>query len=191
MSKIGKRPIDIPDGVEVKVEDKGKLGGQKVIVKGQLGALNENFRCDIKCSVKDGQVVFKRLNDSKSAKSLHGLYRTLVFNMIRGVTKGYEKDLEMVGIGYRAEIKGKNLEVLAGATHPYIFDPVEGITYKVNDKVNIKIKGIDKQLVGQIAADIRSVAKPEPYKGKGIRYKGEYIRRKAGKAAKAAEGVAE
>jgi large subunit ribosomal protein L6 len=186
MSRIGIKPLEIPEGVEVKIEDKSsKYGGNKVTVKGSLGELVQDFREDVQCEVKDGKVIFKRKNESKLAKSLHGLYRTLVSNMIKGVAKGFSKELEMVGIGYRAEVKGNNLELTAGATHPYVIEPPEGITFNVTDKVNIEVKGMDKQLVGQVAANIRSTSKPEPYKGKGIRYKGEYVRRKAGKAAKA------
>ncbi|MBN2016147.1 50S ribosomal protein L6 [Candidatus Dojkabacteria bacterium] len=189
MSRIGIQPIVIPEGVDVKIEDNGKLGGQKVIVKGPLGELLEEFRQGINCKVEKDKIVLERKSESKKVRSLHGLYRTLIDNMIVGVTKGYEKDLEMVGIGFRAELKGNSLHLDAGATHPFVFDPPPGISFEVNDKVNIKVKGTDKQLVGQLAARIRSVHKPEPYQGKGIRYKGEYVRRKAGKAAKAAEGA--
>lgn len=191
MSRIGSKPVKIPEGIDIKIEDKSRYGGQKIIVKGPLGELMQNFREGVKCKLDGNQMFFERVSDSKFNKSLHGLYRTLVANMIDGVVKGYEKELEMVGIGYRSELEGTALKVTVGATHPFVFDAPEGITFEVNDKVNIKIKGINKQLVGQIAANIRAIAKPEPYKGKGIRYKGEYIRRKAGKAAKAAEGAGE
>ena len=187
MSRIGIKPIEIPEGVEVKIEEKGNLGGQKVIVKGPLGMLEEPLRKEIVCKLEGENVVFERKSESKFARSLHGLYRSLIANMIEGVTKGYQKELEMVGIGYRAEVKGDEINLSVGATHPYNFKAPEGVSFEVNDRVNITIKGIDKQLVGQLAASIRSIAKPEPYKGKGIKYKGEYIRRKVGKAAATAE----
>lgn len=189
MSKIGQQPIKIPEKVEVAISDGGRFGGQVVKVKGPLGELEEDLRKGIKCEKKDDEIVFTRQDETKKVRSLHGLYRTLVENMIQGVIDGFEKDLEMVGIGYRAQIKGKILEISADATHPYEYEPPEGISFEVNDKVNIKVKGIDKQLVGQVAARIRAYCKPEPYKGKGIRYKDEYVRRKAGKAAKAEEGA--
>lgn len=188
MSRIGILPIEIPEGVEIKIEDKGNLGGQKVIVNGTLGSLVLNLRTGVVCKVNEGKVVFERKDDTKKNKALHGLYRTLVSNMFLGVTKGFEKELEMVGIGYRAQVKGNSLEIVHGATHPSSIEAPENIQFEVDDKVNIKVKGIDKQLVGQVAASIRDIQKPEPYKGKGIRYKGEYVRRKAGKAAKAGEG---
>jgi large subunit ribosomal protein L6 len=191
MSRIGIQPIEIPDGVEVKIEKKGRLGGQKITVKGSLGELEEPFRKEITVKQDGDKIVLARSDDSKKTKSLHGLYRTLIANMFEGVTKGYEKKLEIVGIGYRAELKGQKLEITVGSTHPYIVEAPEGITFEVDDKVNITIKGADKQMVGQLAAQIRSFSKPEPYKGKGIRYVGEYVRRKAGKVAKAAEGGAE
>lgn len=189
MSRIGSKPLQIPDGVEVKIQEKGRFGGQKILVKGSLGELVLDMRRGVKAKLEKKEVVFERIDDQKPTKSQHGLYRTLVSNMIEGVMKGYEKDLEMVGIGFRAELKGNVLELSAGATHPFKIDAPEGITFEVNDKVNIKVKGIDKQLVGQVAAQVRDLAKPEPYKGKGIRYKDEYVRRKAGKAAKAEEGA--
>ena len=189
MSRVGNKPIEVPKDVKVTIEDKSKYGGQSVVVKGPLGEISQDFRKEIKLDLKDNVLVFKRSNNTKLARSLHGLYRTLVSNMIEGVQKMFEKDLELVGIGYRAELKGRDLNIIAGATHPYEVEAPEGISFEVSDKVNIKVKGIDKQLVGQIAAMIRGFSKPEPYKGKGIKYKGEYVRRKPGKAAKAAEGV--
>lgn len=189
MSRIGLKPISIPNGVEIKIEDKSNLGGQKIIVKGPLGELIQPFRKEITCSIKDNEFTLKKNSETKLARSLHGLYRTLVANMIEGVTKGFEKELEMVGIGFKAELKGNDLVINAGATHPYTFKAPEGISFEVDDKVNIRVKGIDKQLVGEVSANIRAVHKPEPYKGKGIKYKGEYVRRKAGKAAKATEGA--
>lgn len=179
--------MEIPEGVEVKIEGKSKLGGQKVIVKGELGTLEQSFRKEIKCKIEDNRVVFERADDSKMAKSLHGLYRTLVENMIEGVMKGFEKKLEIVGIGFKAEVRGDELILTLGATHPYTVKAPEDISFEVTDKVNIAVRGIDKQLVGQTASNIRALAKPEPYKGKGVRYVGEYVRRKAGKVAKAVE----
>ncbi len=189
MSRIGVKPIQIPQNVEVKIESKSKLGGQKITVKGPLGELSQDLRKEISVRVEKGQVLLKRESESKIAKSLFGLYRTLISNMIEGVQNYFIKHLELVGIGYRAELKGDELSMKAGATHPFILKTPEGISFEVKDKVNITVKGIDKQKVGQIASFIRSLSKPEPYKGKGIRYKGEYVRRKPGKAAKAAEGT--
>ena len=191
MSRIGAKPIKIPESVDVRIEKGGRFGGQKVMVKGPLGELEQSFRKEIKCKKEEESIVLERANDSKFAKSLHGLYRTLIVNMIDGVTKGFEKKLEIVGIGYRAEVKDDVLVLMLGATHPYSFKAPEDISFEVTDKVNIKVKGIDKQLVGQVAANIRAFSKPEPYKGKGVRYEGEYVRRKAGKVAKGVEGTAE
>lgn len=187
MSRIGSKPIKIPEGVNVDFEKNNKYGGQSAKVKGPLGELRFDFRKKIEFEQKGDEIEITRKSDTKFIRSLHGLYRSILANMIEGVTKGYEKELEIVGIGYRAELKGSDLEIIARATHPHLVKAPEGISFEVNDKVNIKVKGIDKQLVGQIAAYIRSLAKPEPYKGKGIKYKGEYIRRKAGKAAKGTE----
>lgn len=188
MSRIGLNPIDIPEDINITVEGKGNLGGQKIIVKGPLGELVRHLRREVFCKVEDGKILFDTTDESKKAKSLHGLYRTLVSNMIEGVTKGFEKKLEMIGIGYRAEVKGTDLELTVGATHPYVLKAPEGISFEITDKTGILVKGIDKQLVGQVAANVRATSKPEPYKGKGIRYEGEYVRRKAGKVAKAGEG---
>jgi len=191
MSRIGIKPVQIPQNVEVRIEEKSNLGGQKIIVKGPLGEISKDLRKEIKVSIEKEVVVLKRMKNTKMAKSLYGLYRTLISNMIEGVVKHFEKHLELVGIGYRAELKGNELSLKAGATHPYVVKAPEGISFEVNDKINLTIRGIDKQEVGQIAAYIRSLSKPEPYKGKGIRYKDEYVRRKPGKAAKAAEGASE
>lgn len=188
MSRIGTKPIEIPEGVEVTIEDTGNMGGQKVMAKGALGTLEQHLRKEIKVAISDGILTLNRSDETKRTRSLHGLYRTLIANMIEGVAKGFEKQLEMVGIGFRAELKGSDLELSAGATHPYVVTAPEGIQFEVNDRTNIVVKGLDKQLVGQVAANIRAMAKPEPYKGKGIRYVGEYVRRKAGKVAKAGEG---
>ena len=189
MSRVGSNPVEIPTGVEVKIEEKSNLGGLKIIVKGPLGELTRHMRKGITAKVENNTLIFGRSSEAKKVKSLHGLYRSLVENMIEGVTKGYKKNLEMVGIGYKSEVKGADLELTVGSTHPHIIKAPEGITFEVKEKVNISVKGIDKQLVGQVAAKIREQEKPEPYKGKGIRYKGEYVRRKAGKAAKSAEGA--
>lgn len=189
MSRIGKNPVTILDDVTVKIEEKSEMGGQRVVVTGPLGELKQDMRKNVTCKVEDNQVIFEREDETKFSKSLHGLYRMLVYNMIFGVKNGYEKKLEIIGIGYRAQLKGRDLELQLGATHPHLVKAPEGITFEVDNKVNLTVKGIDKQLVGETAAKIRSFAKPEPYKGKGIRYKGEYVRRKPGKAAKAAEGA--
>lgn len=191
MSRVGKKPIEIPQGVEVTVAPRGKYGGQHISVKGPLGQLELDVRKGIECAVKDNTVVLERKGEQRNVRAYHGLYRSLVENMINGVTKGYEKKLEMVGIGFRAEVKGDILELTAGATHPYTVKAPEGITFTVDDRVNITVKGVDKQLVGQVSAGIRAIHKPEVYRGKGIRYEGEYVRRKAGKVAKAGEGGGE
>ncbi len=188
MSRVGAQPVSIPEGVEITIENGGRFDGQKITVKGSLGELTQDMREEIVVKKEDSSLVFERKKDESFAKALHGLYRSIVSNMIEGVTKGFKKELEMVGIGYKAQLKGNDLEITVGATHPFTINPPEGISFEVNDKVNITVKGSDKQLVGQVAAEIRDIQKPEPYKGKGIRYKGEYVRRKPGKAAKAEEG---
>ena len=148
MSRVGKAPVTILEGVTVTIEDGGRYGGQKVVVQGPLGTLEEDLRKDIKVKTEDGNVIFERKDDTKFAKSLHGLYRTLTENMIKGVKNGYEKMLEIVGIGYRAELKGNDLELKLGATHPYLIKAPEEISFEVHDKVSIVVKGVDKQLVG-------------------------------------------
>lgn len=186
MSRIGKAPIDIPSGVEVKIEDieVGKFG-QKVTVKGPKGQLQREIVRPIKVSIADNQVLVERKFNNPVDRSYHGLVRTLINNMIEGTTKGFEKQLELVGVGYRAALKGTNLEILVGYSKPVNVSKVEGITFEVPKPTSINVKGIDKELVGQVAANIRSIRKPEPYKGKGIKYVDEVIRRKAGKTAKA------
>lgn len=184
MSRIGLKPIEIPDGINITLEEKSRYGGQKVTVKGPLGELSLDLRRGIKCSTQDKNLLLARDTDLKSVASLHGLYRTLISNMVTGVQQGFEKKLEIVGIGYKAEVRGTALEMVLGATHPYTVEAPKGIAFEVIDKVNITIKGIDKQLVGETAARIRGLLPPEPYKGKGIRYANEYVRRKAGKTAK-------
>lgn len=179
MARGGKAPIKIPDGVQVEVKD------NTVIVTGEKGRLEQRIHPDIRVEIQDGWIRVIRPSDSKFHKSLHGLYRSLINNMVEGVTKGFQKDLEIVGVGYRAELKGRNLELQLGYSHRIVFSPPEGIELVVDNPNSISVRGADKQLVGQIAAKIRSFRPPDPYKVKGIRYKGEYIRRKAGKAASA------
>ncbi len=177
MSRVGKKPIGLPEGVEVKI-NKGT-----VEVTGPKGNLSGEVNQDIKLDIKDGQLTVSRPNDSKYYKSLHGLYRSLLNNMVEGVTKGFEKKLEIVGVGYKAEMSKGRLSLQLGYSHPIVFLPPEGVEVVVADPTNISVRGIDKHLVGQVAAKIRSFRPPEPYKGKGIKYVGEYIRRKAGKTA--------
>ncbi|NLT26074.1 MAG: 50S ribosomal protein L6 [Microbacteriaceae bacterium] len=177
MSRIGRLPIEIPAGVDVKVD------GAEVTVKGPKGELKLTVAAPIEAKVEDGQVLVTRPDDERESRSLHGLTRTLIFNNIIGVTEGYSKGLEVVGTGYRVAAKGRGLEFALGFSHPVAFDPPEGIQFKV-EGAKITVEGIDKQLVGEVAANIRKIRPPEPYKGKGIRYAGEQVRRKAGKAGK-------
>ncbi|MBZ4672533.1 MAG: rplF [Deferribacteraceae bacterium] len=178
MSRIGKVPVNIPAGVEVKVDD------EKIIVKGPKGELQQKLHNKISVAVDGNQVVVSKKDESQLARSLYGLYRTLIYNMVEGVLKGYEKKLEIVGVGYRAALKGKDLDLSLGFSHPVIVSPPEGIEFAVEGQQKIVVRGIDKQLVGQVAADIRKIRRPEPYKGKGVRYEGERIVRKAGKTGK-------
>jgi large subunit ribosomal protein L6 len=177
MSRIGKQPIEIPDGVEVDV----KPGS--VTVKGPKGELNQVVDPDMKVELDNGTVKVERPTDRGEHRALHGLTRSLIANMVQGVTDGYEKRLEIQGVGYRAQLKGKNLEMALGYSHPVTVEPPEGIEFIVPQPTEIVVKGIDKQLVGQVAADIRKRRPPEPYKGKGIRYQGEHVIRKVGKRA--------
>jgi large subunit ribosomal protein L6 len=177
MSRVGSAPVSIPSGVEVKVD------GSVVTIKGSKGELQRIFSEKVAVAVDDDQVVVTRVDDVRESRALHGLTRALVNNMVVGVSDGFEKRLELVGVGYRASLKGKNLELLVGFSHPVEIPAAEGIELEVPENTKIIVRGIDKELVGQIAADIRAVRPPEPYKGKGIRYEGEYVRRKAGKAA--------
>ncbi len=179
MSRIGIKPIDIPNGVEVKI-NKGNL----VEVKGPKGSLKTQLDPKMDIKIEDNKVLVNRPNDTKKYKSLHGLTRTLIFNMIEGVTKGYEKKLEIVGTGYRAQKQGKKLVLNLGYSHPIELEEPEGIQIEVPAANQIIVKGIDKQLVGNVAAKIRDYRRPEPYKGKGIKYADEVIRRKAGKTGK-------
>lgn len=178
MSRIGKQPIAIPAGVEVTID------GNTVTVKGPKGQLTDTFSDVLSIKREGDDVVVERPNDEREARSLHGLTRTLISNMVIGVSEGYSKTLEIIGVGYRAALKGKTLEMALGFSHPVIIEPEDGISFEVPDSSKVIVRGINKQRVGQIAAEIRKWRKPEPYKGKGIRYEGEYVRRKLGKAAK-------
>ncbi len=180
MSRIGRLPITVPSGVDVALE------GQDVTVKGPKGELHHSVAVPITITRSEsGEIVVARPDDERQNRSLHGLTRTLVANMITGVTQGYEKKLEIVGVGYRVQAKGpKQLEFSLGFSHPVIVDAPEGITFTVENPTHFAVQGVDKQLVGEIAARIRKIRKPEPYKGKGVRYAGEHVRRKAGKAGK-------
>lgn len=177
MSRIGRAPIDIPDGVSV------TLDGQKVTVKGPKGELSHTVVEPIRVAQEDGRVVVTRPTDRGPHRALHGLSRTLIANMVEGVSNGFERQLKIVGVGYRAQLKGQNLELAAGFSHPVSIAPPEGISFEVPAPTQVVVRGIDKQAVGQIAAQIRGVRPPEPYKGKGIRYAGEQVRRKVGKRA--------
>ena len=178
MSRIGKQPITVPQGVDVAVAD------SRVTVKGPRGQLEQSFHRDLRIILDDGTLKVERPDDEREHRSLHGLTRTLIANMVEGVTNGYEKRLEIVGVGYRAALKGTSLELSVGYSHPVTFPPPAGIEFEVPAPNRVVVRGIDKQMVGEVAAEIRQVRKPEPYKGKGIRYEGEYVRKKAGKAAK-------
>jgi large subunit ribosomal protein L6 len=178
MSRIGRMPIDVPAGVTVSID------GQHVSVKGPKGELDLTVSEPIQVSMEDNQLVVTRPNEERLSKSLHGLTRTLINNNIIGVTQGYEKKLEVVGTGYRVAAKGQSLELSLGFSHSVTVDPPEGITFAVEGNDKITVMGIDKQAVGETAANIRKLRKPEPYKGKGVRYAGEQVRRKAGKAGK-------
>lgn len=178
MSRIGKLPITVPGGVDV------KIAGQQVTVKGSKGELTLVVAEPIRVVVEEGQVLVTRPDDERSSRALHGLTRTLINNNIIGVTEGYSKQLEVVGTGYRVQQKGASLELALGFSHPVHVDAPEGITLAVEGNTKITVSGISKQAVGEAAANIRKLKKPEPYKGKGIRYAGEVVRRKAGKAGK-------
>ena len=179
MSRIGRLPVAIPAGVTVTVAD-----NNVVTVKGKLGELTQKFDEIIDIKVEGAEVLVSRPNDEKETRALHGLTRALVANMVAGVNEGFSKKLEIVGVGYRVELKGKDLNIALGYSHPVIIAAPAGITFEVPDSNTIMVKGIDKQAVGQIAAVIRSKRPPEPYHGKGVKYSDEHIRRKAGKAGK-------
>ncbi len=179
MSRIGNAPVTVPSGVEVTVS------GGNITVKGPKGTLSREIPGDIQITQDDGVLTFERPNDERKNRALHGLTRSLVNNMVVGVTDGFKKELEIVGVGYRAEAQGPNgLRLNLGFSHPVSVSAPEGITFEVPAPTQVVVTGIDKEVVGQVAANIRSIRKPEPYKGKGVRYAGERILRKAGKAGK-------
>jgi large subunit ribosomal protein L6 len=178
VSRIGKQPIPVPAGVEVTIE------GSDVTVKGPKGVLSQSFNPEMAITLEDGVVYVRRPSDVRQHRSLHGLTRTLVSNMVVGVSEGFRKDMEIVGVGYRAVLQGTSLDLSLGLSHPMVVKAPEGITFEVPAPNRISVIGIDKQRVGQVAAEIRKIRPPEPYKGKGIRYAGEHVRRKVGKAAK-------
>lgn len=176
MSRIGKLPIEIPDGVEVTIE------GSSVTVKGPKGELVRSFNPDMKIALEDGTVTVARPTDQSRHRALHGLTRSLIFNMVAGVSEGFEKILEIHGVGYKAEQKGKQLVLSVGFSHTVPMNPPDGVEFALDSPTVIRVRGIDKEKVGQMAAEVRKVHPPEPYKGKGIRYRDEHVRRKAGKA---------
>ena len=178
MSRIGKAPIAVPAGVDV------TIAGRTVTIKGPKGTLSRDIPGEIIVRKEESTILVERPNDERENRSLHGLSRTLVNNMVIGVTDGFIKELEIVGVGYRAEAQGQNLRLALGFSHPVMVPAPEGITFEIPQQTRVIVKGIDKELVGQVAANIRSIRKPEPYKGKGVRYLGERIVRKAGKTGK-------
>jgi large subunit ribosomal protein L6 len=178
MSRIGRMPIAIPSTVDVTIE------GRRLTVKGPKGTLSRELHPDMSVSQEDGSIVVSRPTEQKTHRQLHGLTRTLVNNMVVGVTDGYRKGLEITGVGYRAAKVGEKLQLNLGYSHPIEIDPPEGISFELENPTRLAVIGIDKELVGEIAAKVRATRKPEPYKGKGVRYAGEYVRRKAGKAGK-------
>ena len=175
MSRVGKKPIVVPSGVEFTVKE------NVVTVKGPKGTLTKEFNKDLTIKLEDGHVVVERPNDEPFVRAIHGTTRALINNMIKGVHEGYRKSLTLVGVGYRAAAKGKGLEISLGYSHPVIIDEIPGITFSVEKNTTIHIDGIEKELVGQVAANIRAKRPPEPYKGKGVKYADEHIRRKEGK----------
>ena len=177
MSRIGKQPIELPSGVNVAISP------GRVQVNGPLGELSQSVPARMQVSQEDGSLVVKRPTERGDDRALHGLTRSLLANMVEGVTKGFEKRLELQGVGYRATLRGTDLELNVGFSHPVVVKPPQGISFEVPDATSVLVKGIDKQQVGEIAAEVRKVRPPEPYKGKGIRYEGEYVRRKVGKRA--------
>ena len=177
MSRIGKMPVELPKGVEARVD------GGTLHVKGPKGDLSLEVNPEMSVAVEDGEVRVTRPSDQKRHKALHGLTRSLIFNMVEGVTEGFRKELEILGVGYRADMKGKGLVLNLGFSHTIDYEPVDGVTLECPNQTTVVVLGADKQKVGQTAAEIRGFRPPEPYKGKGIRYKGEHVRRKAGKTA--------
>jgi len=183
VSRIGRMPIPIPQGVQVDIK------GSHVTVKGPKGELSRSFNPDMTIALQDGQIVVTRPTDNRQHRALHGLTRALLANMVTGVTEGYRKDMEINGVGYRAEMQGDNLVLYVGFSHPVEIVPPSGITLGIENRgKTVVVEGIDKELVGEMAARVRRVRPPEPYKGKGIRYVGEYVRQKAGKAGKVVGG---
>ncbi|MEM9806027.1 MAG: 50S ribosomal protein L6 [Cyanobacteria bacterium P01_D01_bin.56] len=178
MSRIGKKPVPVPSGVTVSIDN------QSVVIKGPKGELSRILPAEVSITQEGEEIVVTRNGDSRTSRAYHGLSRTLIANMIEGVSKGFEKRLEIKGVGYRAAVKGKTLNMNLGYSHPVEFEPPAGIEFKVESNTNVIVSGIDKELVGTMAAKIRDARPPEPYKGKGVRYLGEMVRRKAGKAGK-------
>ena len=179
MSRIGKAPIDVPDGVDI------QIAGSTITVKGPKGELSRDLPGQVTVRQDEGTLLVERIDDERESRAMHGLMRSLVANMVTGVTDGFRKELDIVGVGYRAAAKGNDgVELALGFSHPVVVSAPRGITFVVPVPTRIEVHGIDKQLVGQVAADIRAWRKPEPYKGKGVRYVGEHVRRKAGKAGK-------
>jgi large subunit ribosomal protein L6 len=178
MSSIGRLPVTVPSGVDAKID------GRTLTVKGPKGQLARTFHPSVSIAREDGKITVTRADDSKESRALHGLTRTLVANMVAGVTSGFAKDLEISGTGYRAVLQGKKLQLALGFSHPIEIDPPAGVTFTVETPQKLKVSGIDKEVVGEVAAKIRALRVPDPYKAKGVKYAGEYIRRKAGKAGK-------
>jgi len=178
MSRIGLKPITIPQGVEVKLDQ------HTITVKGPKGTLTRELHPDMQINIGESEITVARPSDAKEHRSLHGTTRSVINNMVEGVNQGFQKELEIIGVGYRASMQGTKLIIGAGYSHPVEFEKIEGIEFEVPKNTQLFIRGIDKELVGKIAANIRAVRPPEPYKGKGIRYAGEHVRRKEGKTAK-------
>jgi large subunit ribosomal protein L6 len=181
MSRIGKKPVALPKGVTAQID------GHKITVKGPKGEISRTLHEDLALSLEDNSVVVRRPSDEPNHKALHGLTRTLVSNMVHGVTDGFAKSLEIQGVGYKAETKPFGVQLVVGLSHPVPYHAPKGIKITVTNNVLLKVEGVDKELVGQVAAELRNIRPPEPYKGKGIRYAGEQVRRKAGKTAQAAK----
>jgi large subunit ribosomal protein L6 len=181
MSRIGKRPVPLPKGVTASID------GRTVTVKGPKGEISRTVHAELSIALEEQSVAVRRPSDEPRHKALHGLTRTLVANMVEGVTKGFTKSLEIQGVGYKAEVKPFGVQLVVGYSHPVPYHAPKGIKISVDNNTQVKVEGVDKELVGQVAAELRSVRPPEPYKGKGIRYVGEQVRRKAGKTAQAAK----
>jgi large subunit ribosomal protein L6 len=179
MSRIGRKPIPLPKGVTAQID------GHRITVKGPKGEISRTIHPDLAIALEDGTIVVRRPSDESRHKALHGLTRTLVANMVNGVTQGFAKALEIQGVGYKAEMKPFGVQLVVGFSHPVPYHAPQGIKISVDSNVHVKVEGVDKELVGQVAAEIRQIRPPEPYKGKGIRYVGEQVRRKAGKTAQA------